>query len=115
MNGTKGGAYKNRPVGMVGDLQAIAGKAMPDIPSLDMPMLESPALPERKASGYPAALFGEKNARRRRPRAAMRRSDRCPTGKSLPIIRIASSPVAKNKLLLFYGNMCFLGRRPALT
>jgi hypothetical protein len=37
-------------VGMVGDLQAIAGKAMPDIPSLDMPMLESPALPERKAS-----------------------------------------------------------------
>lgn len=28
-------------VGMVGDLQAIAGKAMPDIPSLDMPLLES--------------------------------------------------------------------------
>jgi hypothetical protein len=29
-------------VGMVGDLQAIAGKAMPDIPSLDMPLLERP-------------------------------------------------------------------------
>jgi hypothetical protein len=27
-------------VGMVGDLQAIAGKAMPEIPSLDVPMLE---------------------------------------------------------------------------
>ena len=27
-------------VGMVGDLQAIAGKAMPDIPSLDTPLLE---------------------------------------------------------------------------
>jgi hypothetical protein len=27
-------------VGMVGDLQAIAGKAMPEIPSLDMPLLE---------------------------------------------------------------------------
>lgn len=30
-------------VGMVGDLQAIAGKAMPDIPSLDMPLLENSA------------------------------------------------------------------------
>jgi hypothetical protein len=36
-------------VGMVGDLQAIAGKAMPEIPSLDMPLLESSAEPERKA------------------------------------------------------------------
>jgi hypothetical protein len=35
-------------VGMVGDLQAIAGKAMPEIPSLDMPVLESIAAPERK-------------------------------------------------------------------
>jgi hypothetical protein len=35
-------------VGMVGDLQAIAGKAMPEIPSLDMPLLESHAAPERK-------------------------------------------------------------------
>ncbi|MFK4492221.1 DUF2130 domain-containing protein [Bradyrhizobium sp. USDA 336] len=35
-------------VGMVGDLQAIAGKAMPEIPSLDMPMLESQIEPERK-------------------------------------------------------------------
>jgi hypothetical protein len=35
-------------VGMVGDLQAIAGKAMPEIPSLNMPLLESVAAPERK-------------------------------------------------------------------
>jgi hypothetical protein len=35
---------------MVGDLQAIAGKAMPEIPCLDMPLLESSMLPERKAS-----------------------------------------------------------------
>jgi hypothetical protein len=34
-------------VGMVGELQAIAGKAMPEIPSLDMPLLESVAAPER--------------------------------------------------------------------
>ena len=33
-NGAKGGT-----VGMVGDLQGIAGKAMPEIPSLDMPLL----------------------------------------------------------------------------
>ena len=34
-------------VGMVGDLQGIAGKAMPEIPSLDMPLLEaSPDLEE---------------------------------------------------------------------
>ena len=36
-------------VGMVGDLQAIAGKALPEIPSLDMPLLESSAELERKA------------------------------------------------------------------
>ena len=35
-------------VGTVGDLQAIAGKAMPEIPSLGMPLLESVAAPERK-------------------------------------------------------------------
>jgi hypothetical protein len=29
-------------VGMVGDLQAIAGKAMPEISSLDAPLLEGP-------------------------------------------------------------------------
>ncbi len=29
-------------VGMVGDLQAIAGKAMPEIPSLDTPLLAGP-------------------------------------------------------------------------
>lgn len=28
-------------VGMVGDLQAIAGKAMPEIPSLELPLLQS--------------------------------------------------------------------------
>ncbi|MCP1835300.1 hypothetical protein ACVIHH_000099 [Bradyrhizobium sp. USDA 4518] len=37
-------------VGMVGDLQAIAGKAMPEIPSLDAPLLECLAQSERKAS-----------------------------------------------------------------
>ncbi|WP_028351517.1 DUF2130 domain-containing protein [Bradyrhizobium murdochi] len=37
-------------VGMVGDLQAIAGKAMPEIPSLDMPLIENSADLERKAS-----------------------------------------------------------------
>jgi hypothetical protein len=36
-------------VGMVGDLQAIAGKAMPDIPSLDIPLLERPHEEERKS------------------------------------------------------------------
>ena len=35
-------------VGMVGDLQAIAGKAMPDIPSLDTPLLENAVEVERK-------------------------------------------------------------------
>lgn len=37
-------------VGMVGDLQAIAGKAMPEIPSLEMPLLENRDDAERKAS-----------------------------------------------------------------
>jgi hypothetical protein len=36
-------------VGMVGDLQAIAGKAMPEIPSLDIPLLESEIGTEREA------------------------------------------------------------------
>ncbi|MCP3395457.1 DUF2130 domain-containing protein [Bradyrhizobium sp. CCGB12] len=35
-------------VGMVGDLQAIAGKAMPEIPSLDAPLLENAVEAERK-------------------------------------------------------------------
>lgn len=34
--------------GMVGDLQAIAGKAMPEIPNLDAPQLEGPHGEERK-------------------------------------------------------------------
>lgn len=37
-------------VGMVGDLQAIAGKAMPEIPSLDVPQIESSESSERRAS-----------------------------------------------------------------
>ncbi|MDH6263818.1 DUF2130 domain-containing protein [Bradyrhizobium sp. BR13661] len=37
-------------VGMVGDLQAIAGKAMPEIPSLEVPLLETSAVSERRAS-----------------------------------------------------------------
>jgi hypothetical protein len=35
-------------MGMVGDLQAIAGKAMPEIPGLDTPLLENAVEPERK-------------------------------------------------------------------
>jgi hypothetical protein len=35
-------------VGMIGDLQAIAGKAMPDISNLDIPLLERPREEERK-------------------------------------------------------------------
>ena len=46
-------------VGMVGDLQAIGGNAMPEIPSLDMQLLESSTLPEREASCCSAALLGE--------------------------------------------------------
>jgi Uncharacterized protein conserved in bacteria (DUF2130) len=34
-------AVVDSTVGMVGDLQGIAGKAMPEIPSLDMPLLAS--------------------------------------------------------------------------
>lgn len=37
-------------VGMVGDLQAIAGKAMPEIPSLEVPLLEDHEGHDRKAS-----------------------------------------------------------------
>lgn len=37
-------------VGMVGDLQAIAGKAMPEIASIDLPLIESIEATERKAS-----------------------------------------------------------------
>jgi hypothetical protein len=36
-------------VGMVGDLPAIAGKAMPEIPSLDTPLLEDEINFQRKA------------------------------------------------------------------
>ena len=35
--------------GMVGDLQAIAGKAMPEIPSLDMPLLQDATEPKLNA------------------------------------------------------------------
>jgi hypothetical protein len=34
--------------GLVGDLQGIAGKAMPEIPNLDSPQLEGPRAEERK-------------------------------------------------------------------
>ena len=43
-------AVVDSTVGMVGDLQGIAGKAMPEIPSLDMPLLEASTGPEAKAS-----------------------------------------------------------------
>jgi hypothetical protein len=35
-------------VGMVGDLQGIAGKAMPEIPSLNLPLLEASTDPKLK-------------------------------------------------------------------
>ena len=41
-------AVVNSTVGMVGDLQGIAGKAMPEIPSLDMPLLEASTIGKRK-------------------------------------------------------------------
>jgi hypothetical protein len=41
-------AVVDSTVGMVGDLQGIAGKAMPEIPSLDMPLLEASFDPEAK-------------------------------------------------------------------
>ena len=43
-------AVVDSTVGMVGDLQGIAGKAMPEIPSLDMPLLEASTDPEAKVS-----------------------------------------------------------------
>lgn len=42
-------AVVDSTVGMVGDLQAIAGKAMPEIPSLDLPLLEDGIGTEREA------------------------------------------------------------------
>jgi hypothetical protein len=38
---------------MVGDLQGIAGKPMPEIPSLDMQLLEASTDPEAKVIGIP--------------------------------------------------------------
>ena len=43
-------AVVDSTVGMVGDLQGIAGKAMPEIPSLDMPLLEASTDREAKVS-----------------------------------------------------------------
>ena len=43
-------AVVNSTVGMVGDLQGIAGKAMPEIPSLDTRLLEASTDPEAKVS-----------------------------------------------------------------
>ena len=41
-------AVVDSAVGMVGDLQGIAGKAMPEIPNLDMPLLEGSRPCERR-------------------------------------------------------------------
>jgi hypothetical protein len=43
-------AVVDSTVGMVGDLQGIAGKAMPEIPSLDLPLLKASTDPEAKVS-----------------------------------------------------------------
>jgi hypothetical protein len=43
-------AVVDSTVGMVGDLQGIAGKAMPEIPSLGMPLLEASTDPQQGPS-----------------------------------------------------------------
>ena len=43
-------AVVDSTVGMVGDLQGIAGKAMPEIPSLDMRLLAASSTPEARVS-----------------------------------------------------------------
>ena len=43
-------AVVDSTVGMVGGLQGIAGKAMPEIPILDIPLLEASTDPEVKVS-----------------------------------------------------------------
>ena len=43
-------AVVSSTVGRVGDLHGIAGKAMPEIPSLNMPLLEASTDPEVKVS-----------------------------------------------------------------
>jgi hypothetical protein len=43
-------AVVDSTVGMVGDLQGIAGKAMPEIPSLDTPLLEASINSEAQVS-----------------------------------------------------------------
>ena len=43
-------AVVDSTVGMVGDLQGIAGKAMPEISSLDMPLLEAATDPQEAPS-----------------------------------------------------------------
>ena len=43
-------AVVDSTVGMVGDLQGIAGKAMPEIPNLDMPLLEASTDPQQAPS-----------------------------------------------------------------
>ena len=43
-------AVVDSTVGMVGDLQGIAGKAMPEIPSLDIPLLEAATDPQQAPS-----------------------------------------------------------------
>jgi hypothetical protein len=44
---------------MVGDLQAIAGTAMPEIPSLDAPLLENAVEPNGKLGDPSPTLFAQ--------------------------------------------------------
>jgi hypothetical protein len=68
-------------VGMVGDLQAIAGKAMPEISSLDMPLLEDASECGRKGDDrevdcsrtWPLATFINKSGQAKRTTLAVRR------------------------------------------
>ena len=48
-------AVVDSTVGMVGDLQGIAGEAMPEIPSLDMPLLEAATDQEATYRDWPTS------------------------------------------------------------
>ena len=55
-------------VGMVGDQQGIAGKAMPEIPSLDMPLPEASTEASQLASAAPLNDYTLAGNQRTEPR-----------------------------------------------
>ena len=80
----------------MGDLQGIAGKAMPEIPSLDMPLLEASTDPEAKRNVIGKHRDGI-HSLRFHPRAVALLSDsssrRVPTPQSKTIDLPAASTV----------------------